>query len=254
MARSIVRLLPLAVVGAAATLAAEVAWVAHRRLPHLDELDASGLLGDHPGEPLRVVAVGDSTLTGPGLRTPDEIWLRRAFAGIDIGRSVEIVSLAVGGDRVCDVRRRLEDSCELPADLAVLAVGGNDALHGTPARRFATDLDAVLETLLAQVSLVAVANIGDLGSIARIPPPLTRLARRRGRAFGRRIEDAVARHERTMLLDITSVDAHFRDRSLFSPDLFHPTSAGHSLWAQAALPGLCRVLGLPSPSSAISQQ
>ena len=246
--RDLVRVVPLAVAGTAAALIAEVAWVAHRPLPRLEELDASGLLGDHPGEPLRVVALGDSTLTGPGLGTADEIWLRRAFAGIELGRSVDITSLARGGSRVADVRRRLAGTSLASADLVVLAVGGNDALHGTSARSFAADLDAVLDTLLEQVPLVAVANIGNLGAIARIPPPLARVARRRGRALGRRIEAAVARHDRTMLLDITVADRHFTDRSMYAPDLFHPNSTGHSLWAQAALPGLHRALGLqPDP-------
>lgn len=221
------------------TLTAEVLWAAHRRLPVGSEVDASGLLGEHlDGPPVRVVVLGDSTLTGPGLRSPDDLWVRRALSALDLGRPIELVSFAVGGSRVADVRRRLDEALAQDTDAAILAVGSNDAIHATPSRQFVAEYDAMLDDLLARVPVAAVTNVGDLGNIARFPRPLRHLVRRRGRTFCRLVEQAVARHERAVLLDVTPANHFFRDRSLFGPDLFHPTSAGHSRWAEAVAPGL----------------
>ena len=45
-------------------------------------------------------------------------------------------------------------------------------------------------------------------------------------------------HAQAVLLDVTPSNHYFRDRSLFGPDMFHPTSDGHSKWAEVAVPGL----------------
>jgi lysophospholipase L1-like esterase len=221
------------------TLTAEVYWTAHRRLPIGAEVDATGLLGEHlAGPPVRVVVLGDSTLTGPGLESPDDLWVRRALSQLDLGRPIELVSFAVGGSRVADVRRRLDEALATDADAVILAVGSNDALHGTAARQFAQSYDEMLTEILSRVPVVALTNVGDLGNIARFPHPLRAVVRRRGRTFCRLVERVAARHDRAVLLDVTPANHFFRDRSLFGPDLFHPTSAGHSKWAEVAAPGL----------------
>lgn len=221
------------------TLAAEVLWTARRRLPGFPDVDATGVLGlDRPGAPLRVVVLGDSTLTGPGLTSPDDIWVRRALAALEIDRPIDLVSFAVGGSRVADVRRRLDDALAEPADAVILSVGSNDAIHGTATRRFAQDYDAMLAEILDRVPVAAVANVGDLGNITRFPQPLRSIVRARGRSFCRLVERAAAQQDRAVLLDVTPANRFFRDHSLFGPDLFHPTSAGHGHWAEAVRPGL----------------
>ena len=231
------------VAGSSLGLAGEILWVSHRRLPVLDEVDASGLVPGKPGlPPLRLVVLGDSTLTGPGLTSSDELWLRRALVELDLERPVEVISLAVSGSRVADVLARVDEALATRADVAVVAVGSNDAIHGTPSAQFARSLDDVLARLLSQIAVVAVSNVGDLGNIARVPRPLTTALRTRGRTICRRVEHVVAGHDRAVLLDVTAVDAHFRDRSVYSADLFHPNPVGHTFWASAAVPGLRRAL------------
>lgn len=227
------------------TLTAEVLWAGRRHLPVGAEVDASGVLGAGlAGPPIRVVVLGDSTLTGPGLQSPDDLWLRRALLELDLGRPVELVSFAVGGSRVGDVRRRLAEALAVAADAVVLSVGSNDAIHGTPARQFAADYDVLLGDVLSQVPVAAVTNVGDLGNIARFPRPLRHVVRGRGRRFCSLVEQVAARHDGAVLLDVSPANNFFRDRSLFCPDLFHPTSAGHSRWAEAVTPGLLRALEL----------
>lgn len=231
----------VAVVGAmlVSGIVAEVMWTAHRRLPALVDIDASGFVrGSSPGSPIRVIALGDSTLTGPGITNPSEVWLHQALGRLEGTPSVEVISLAVGGSRLADVAGRIAEAAELEPDLMVLAVGANDAIHGTSSLHFASHLDAVLTDLLAAAPIVAVANIGDLGNVARVPRPLDAVLRRRSRSFCRTIERVVESHDRAVLLDVTPSNEAFRDRSVFGADLFHPSEVGHAHWADAALPGL----------------
>ncbi|MGB6057649.1 MAG: SGNH/GDSL hydrolase family protein [Microthrixaceae bacterium] len=234
-----------AAVAAAATsvatgvLAMEVYWTSHRPLPSLEDLDASGIVPGAMGQvPLKVVVLGDSTTTGPGLSSADQIWLRQALTELHLDRPIEVISLAVGGSRVENVYRRLPEALDADADVAIVAVGSNDALHGTPQRRFTERLDQVVTALGSSVPTVAVANIGDLGNIARIPPPLRSILRVRSRIICRAIERVAAAHDQVVLLDVTPSNLHFRDKTIFAEDLFHPNAEGHSYWANAALPGL----------------
>jgi lysophospholipase L1-like esterase len=238
------------IAGGIATLGAEVVWVARRRLPSLEGLDATGPV---PGRdlgraPIRLVALGDSTLTGPGLGEPDHIWLRRSLLDLDLDPTVDVVSLAVGGSRAADVLTVVPDALALDPDVVIVAVGSNDALHGTGYRAFGATLDAILSELLDQVRAVGVCNVGDLGNVARVPMPLSSVLRQRSLAISRRIEAVVARQERAVLLDVTASNVGFRDRGVFAEDLFHPNQRGHALWAEAAEPGLRAVLaGLIDP-------
>lgn len=237
--RRLVGAIPLLAGAAVTGLAAEVVWVARRPLPSFEGFDVSGVVGGRlSGPPIRVVVLGDSTSTGPGLAGPEQVWLRRALVRMDLDRSVQVFSLAVGGSRVADVATRLDEAIELRADLAVVAVGSNDAIHCTSRRNFTAELERVVSRLDGCTPVVAVCNVGDLGNLARVPPPIRRVLRHRSATIRHGIEEVVARHDRLVLLDVTAADSLFRDRSIYAPDLFHPNQAGHEAWAAAVEPGL----------------
>lgn len=243
--RLVARLVPAVRWGSAVTVvvsagvAAEAIWTVRRRLPALVGSDASGLVpGRTRDRPLRLVALGDSSLTGPGLGDTDRIWLRHALRRLDLDRDVEVISLAVGGSRVADVARRVDEAIALAPDVVTVAVGSNDVIRATPSRQLRAQLDQVVARLVDAVGVVAVANVGDLGNVARIPPPLEAVIRARSRTARRVIERVVDAHPGAILLDVTPADRAFRDRSVFAPDLFHPGEVGHALWAEAVLPGL----------------
>lgn len=230
-----------ALAGAAVVLGGQVLWTTRRPLPSLEGRDATGPVpgrGDPHAPPIRLVALGDSTLTGPGLADPDSIWLRRSLAGLGLDRPVDLVSLAVGGSRARDVLATVPDALERSPDAVIVAVGSNDAIHGTGHRTFTTTFDAIVTSLLATVPAVGVCNVGDLGNLARVPTPLSSVLHQRSTAISRRIRAVVARHEGAVLIDVTTSNVGFRDRGVFAEDLFHPNEHGHALWAEAARPGL----------------
>ncbi len=231
--------------GVVAGLVAEYLWTTRRPLPSLTGIDASGVIGGAAGRaPVRVVALGDSTLTGPGLDDPGDIWLPRALAQLDVPHGFELISLAVGGSRAVDVAARIDEAIELDPELVVVAVGCNDVIRSTPTRRFAATLDSSVARLAATGVVVAVVNIGDLGTIARLVWPLSRLVTVRSSSIRRAIEHVVERHDRAVLLDVTPSNAGFRDRTVFAADLFHPAPVGHALWADSIRSDLQRAVDL----------
>ena len=251
-----VGLLGAAATGAAivsSAIALEVRRTTRLRLPTLVGSDASGTVhGRADGPPVRVVALGDSTLTGPGIADPSNIWLRQALHRLELEPTVEMISLAVGGSRVGDVLGRVQEAIDLEPALVVVAVGANDALNGTIGRRFAAQFDELLDRLSAAVPVVAVANVGDLGNIARARAPLTTALRLRARIVCRTIEQAVAKHEGVVLLDVTPSNQPFRNPAVFGADLFHPSEIGHSIWADAVFTDLGMAferLSVRSPSA-----
>lgn len=232
-----------AMTGAAATVAAQVFYVIRRDLPSVYGASASGFEG-HDGHPLvRIGAAGDSTLTGPGLADPRDIWIRRALSEVAGGRSVrvELVSYAVGGSKVADVLRdQLDGLLAMNPDLAIIVVGTNDAIHHTPLRALRRDFDRVLERVAPAVDQVVLGGVGDLATIARVPWPLAGLLRLRGRRVDRTIRAAAARHANVHYVEVSRCDRDFAagGARLFAADLFHPNERGHAVWAAIAVPAI----------------
>ena len=229
-----------------ATFVGQLVWVVRRDLPTQREPNSTPPIDSLSPDPeaLRIVALGDSSLTGPGLEHDGLVWLRQAVDRLGDNRPISVASLAVGGSRVADVLGRVPEALQLRPDLVVIAVGANDALHGTWIPSFRRMFERLIAQLLDDVPVVAVASVGDLGNIARVPAPLKSVLRLRAARVCRVIERSVARHGRAVLLDVRSADHIFRDRTVFTPDLFHPGASGHSAWAGAAVPGLRDALDL----------
>lgn len=221
---------------ATAVIAGQVAWAVWRPLPTFTDLDPSGVEGPPDGEPLRLLVLGDSSCTGSGLDDPADIWVRVLGRMLGShGFRVEVVSFAVGGSKASDlIRHQLDPAIATGGDIAVVSVGGNDALRGVPLARFEANLDRVVETLAASIPVVALSGVGDMGSVPRLPPTLALAARRRGKAMNTAHQRVAARHDVLVADQWAWAVERFRDRSIFSPDLFHPNADGHRVWAEVA--------------------
>ncbi|CAN5797152.1 hypothetical protein BH23ACT5_BH23ACT5_14370 [soil metagenome] len=217
-----------------AELAAAVLWPA----PSQDEFDASGRVGPRSGTALRVAALGDSSCTGPGVASAEEIWLRLIAARLNetLGRPVDLRSFARGGSCARHVLQdQLEPATAWRPQLALVSVGANDVIRGVPMRRFARDLDAIVGSLVAAGSLVVISGVGDLGTIPRLAPPLRQIAAGLGRRADRVHAQVAARHGVVKAEQWHWSRHQFRTRrDVWSPDRFHPNAAGHSVWAETA--------------------
>ena len=219
--------------------------VAHAPLPQFEDLDPSGTYGTHldDGRPLRVVALGDSSLTGPGLLDVSETWI--AQVATSQSGPVELRSLARGGSRVADVvTHQLPAALDLQADVFLTSVGANDAMHGTPSPPFRRNLRALL-TSLAEVAPVVSLGVGDLSVIPRLPRSLRPIVSLRSATIDRLHRQVTSDVDGVTRIPVSELsDPRFRAGGvqLFSPDLFHPNAAGHRIWAELFSPYLAATI------------
>jgi lysophospholipase L1-like esterase len=228
-------------------VAGQVWHAGHRKdLPSHANQEVSGTFG-HPGnQKLRMVVVGDSSITCPGVEILDDCFIRRIAIHLSDRYFVVLTSLAVGGSRVRDVLGgQLAEAVALEPDLAVCSVGANDAIRGTPVRRYQTDLFEVVSALHDASGAVAVMGVGDLGTIPRLPttlqPFLTFRARRIDDAVTRVVDqfERVARTDNWGRMSTAFADG---DLSLWAGDQFHASGQGHAVFAEEALPAIEEIL------------
>lgn len=186
--------------------------------------------------PLRTVWLGDSTAAGVGVAAPEQV-LGRQVAG-RLGRPVDVQVLAVSGAKVADVVAR--QLPQLPTDVQVIfvSVGANDTTHLNTTRSFSSSYSALLAALPKQACVVLL-GIPDIGSAPRLAQPLRAVAGWRSRRLDREVR-SLARSMGSTYVDIAGTTglAFRRDRSLFSPDGYHPGVVGYGLWAGAVTAAL----------------
>lgn len=219
----------------AATLGLELAVAVLWPAPPQDQFDPSGTYGTGPGVPLRVVAVGDSTLTAPGVRDESEIWVAEVCRRLSesTGRAVELGSFGVGGATAAQVAEtQLASALAFEPDLALVSVGANDVIRGVRWSRLVADLDHIVSTLVESGAPVITSGVGDLGSIPRLAPPLRQMATALGRRADRAHGVVANRHSAVKALQWDWAAREFRTRSdIWSIDRFHPNREGHLIWA-----------------------
>jgi lysophospholipase L1-like esterase len=221
-------------------VALQVWRTAHRPdLPSFTNQDISATFGDPTAPRLRVVAVGDSSLTAPGIDDLDDVWLRRIARSYTDRHLVELISLGVGGSRARDVvEGQLDAAVALRPDVAVVTVGGNDAIRLEPVRRYAANLETIVGRLEGVSGAVVLAGVGDLGTIPRLPSSLRPYLSRRSNTFDRACLRVAVSHPRAVKAPARrkSATAFRVDPTLFSPDQFHASAAGHAMFAETVAP------------------
>lgn len=229
-------LLRRGLIAGATVIGLEAAYAILRPAPRLPEFDPSGVFGDPTLPQLRVVVLGDSSVTAPGVSTPSEAWVSLLCTRLAKHRHVVLRSLAIGGSMAHDlIDSQLEKAIEFHPDLVFVSVGANDVLKGVPLRRFATNLDRLIGTLGSSGAVIVQSGVGRLGTIPRLYPPLSNMVAVRAWRFDR-VHKRVAERYGTMVVDQRSDSATLwrRDSSLWAEDLFHVSAAGHARWANLA--------------------
>lgn len=220
-----------------AVLAGEAYYAARRRLPSFEGLDPSGTFGDPDLPELEIVVLGDSTVTGPGVQNPDDLFVRRIARYLSDQHHVRLRSYAVGGARSSEVlRTQVPLALEHSPHLTFISVGGNDVLRAVPVPVFERNLEAIVAAMKVVSGAVVLMGVGDIGTVPRVPPPLTKIVSLSGR-IADRVHARVAERNGAWKADHWGWSAQaFREPAMFSPDLFHPSPAGHLVWAETVYP------------------
>lgn len=237
-----------------AGLIAQGYYAGHRTLPHFLDQDASGRFGATGATPIRIAAIGDSTLTGPGLLGPEELWLRQVIDRLDPAYHIDLRILAQGGAWTRDVRKdQVHSALELVPDVAIVAGGSNDSIRGVPLASIHADLSYMAGALVEVASTVVLTGVGDMSAIPRLPQPLATALRWRSKAADRVHARVASTHPRIVHVPMWEEGSEpFRnDPNLFGPDLFHPNVDGQRVWADIGFPVIsaaCRRATQPMPS------
>ena len=220
------------------------AYTKRHNLPSFRGSDASGVFGDADLAELSIVVLGDSSCTGPGLEHPEDIWIQRI--GRELGQRFRVTldSFAIGGSKARDVLAdQVPKALKRRYDLAIVSVGGNDMIYGVPIARFHRQLASIVDALAPSAGAIVLSGVGDMGSIPRLPLLLRQPAHARGRAADRAHAQVAEHRPNVFKVPLwNSAEAFRTDLTLWSPDLFHASSKGHALFAEAALPTIAEAL------------
>ncbi len=233
---------------AAGLLAGQLAHAALRDdLPTLENQDPSGVFGEVSAPLLRLVFLGDSSVTAPGVEPLDHSWARQIAIHLAERFRVDALSVAVGGSKVRDViEEQLDRALVFEPDIAYVSVGSNDALRGTSVQRFESDYDVLVRELHGSVPALGLSGIGDLGTIPRLPELAKGIARIRSRAINNAVARVASRYPRAVKSNAWDVmrNRFDRDLTLFAPDMFHASSEGHLVFATVARPVADRLVDI----------
>lgn len=238
-------------------LAAQVFHAAHRTdLPSLQNQDPSGDIGSPENPRLRIVLIGDSSITAPGIDI-DACWPRRVAHALSDRYCVELRSVAIGGSKAADVLRdQLDAALVYEADMALMSIGANDALRAVPLRDYERDLDEIVRILTRHIPAVGISGVGDLGYLPRLPRIPSAWATVRSRSYDGAIRRVAARYD-GVLKSVTWGPPweafNDRDHKLYAGDLFHASEEGHAVFGAAMLPVAERLLERLEPELSARQ-
>jgi len=221
----------------ATTLAAQVVVARnHRFLPSDPMFEINCALGPEDGKLLVLAVLGDSSVAGVGADRPEDTLTYGVARALAEHYRVRLHALGVSGAKLAHVvRDQVPKLAEIDPDVVLVCVGTNDITHCTPVHEVWRQLQ-LLGAGLVTAAPRAVAVVSGL------PPAETSLAFRWplrevlgvwARAYTRLFQAELSRHGITVV-DVAAVarDVFRRNREMFSPDLFHPSSTGYTFLGQ----------------------
>ncbi|MDP3816848.1 SGNH/GDSL hydrolase family protein [Pseudomonas sp.] len=203
-----------------------------------------GLAGaELPGEPLRLLVLGESTVVGVGVSC-----LRLALVG-QLAEALAVQHARPVAWRACGengitagqaCERLLPQVLDERYDLALLVFGVNDSTRLSSLRRWHSALGSMAEALAARGARVAFSSVPPLQHLTALPWLLRRVLGMRGALLDARLRQLAgelgAGHHAVSLefsADYLAVDG------------YHPSSLGYRVWAEGLAASLARVRRLP---------
>jgi lysophospholipase L1-like esterase len=218
---------------------------------------ADGAYGHHPGPPIRLVMVGDSSAAGLGVHQSPDTPGAVIAAGVAAlaRRPVRLASVARSGAQSSDLDRQVGLALQTRPDVAVIMIGANDVTHRVRPSTSVRLLDQAVRRLLDAGVDVVVGTCPDLGTVEPIAQPLRFVARKWSRqlAAAQTIAVVEAGGRTVSLGDLLGPEFSAAPGEMFGPDRFHPSAAGYASLAAALLPSVCSALGLSSPTEEVPE-
>jgi lysophospholipase L1-like esterase len=187
------------------------------------------------GEPIEVIAVGESTVAGIGAATHETALTGQlALAlGRQSKRPVNWQVVARSGinarTSVAELVPRLAGR---HADVVLIALGVNDSIEFHSARRWVSDIERLIEAVRNEVgdALVLLAGVPPLHCFPALPQPLSFVLGARSASLARASAGIVRKMQRVVHVPFEIEKGG--SRQWFCSDGFHPSELGYSLWAE----------------------
>jgi lysophospholipase L1-like esterase len=187
---------------------------------------------------VRLAMLGDSIAYGQGAsRREDSLGPRLARWLTEHGVTTELAVFAVPGTRSAGLPPQVDRALAWAPDIVVLVIGANDLTHFTPVASAVSAFREAVGRLRASAVEVVVAPAPDLSAVPHVPAQL-RVHVQRASMVLREEQVAVAHAvgARVADRDGDTTRAFAEDHRLFCADLFHPSSAGYAVIADALFP------------------
>ncbi len=166
------------------------------------------------GEPVRIVAFGDSLTAGLGLSADDAFPAKLEAALREKGVDVAITNAGVSGDTTTGGLARLDWTLGGPVDGVIIELGANDALRGVDPAVARSALDEIITRLKAREISILLTGM--------LAPP--NMGPEYGAAFNSIYPNLADAHN--VLLYPFFLDGVAGSPRLNQPDGLHPTAAG----------------------------
>lgn len=171
-------------------------WVAARAQSMPEPKGArSGTMGQGPD--LRVLIVGDSSAAGVGVRHQREALTGQTVRRLAQDFTVHWRLIAKTGATTADTVKRLQRAKAEPFDVAITALGVNDAKNGMSAASWHSNYVKVLDLLAIrfEVRKITVCGLPPVQDFPLLPHPLKAMLARRARYFDLLLQRIVRRTE-----------------------------------------------------------
>lgn len=210
-------------------LAAQALWVIARaqRLPEPDGARSGATVGASD-EALRVFIFGDSSAAGVGVENQRDALSGQLAAALAPEMPVHWHLNARTGRTSRAALQAAEEETR-PCDIAVMALGVNDATRLVPTARW-LDMQDRLRARLRGLGArrIYVSGVPPLHLFPLLPQPLRRILGARAQAY-----DAALRETLEQTPDCTYIPLDFpNDPALMATDGFHPNARLYRLWAE----------------------
>jgi lysophospholipase L1-like esterase len=184
------------------------------------------------GEPLRIIALGDSLTQGWMVRKGFLAFLSEMLKKKYPSSRVEIINRGIPGDTADGGLYRLRgDVLDHDPDLVFIQFGLNDAFSGVHPGRFEAAIQAIVESVRSDTD-------AEILIITSVPVVYERMDEIADEFYGRL--EAVAGRENLPIARVhrfwmQKVDEGLEFRSLVQSDQVHPTVEGYRLMAEAIM-------------------
>lgn len=191
----------------------------------------SGVAGaDLPGEPLRLLVLGESTVVGVGVDELDAALVGQLATALAARCGHPVAWRACGENGITAAQaheRLLPQVLDQPFDLALLVFGVNDTTHLTSLTRWEAALGDMAEALAARGARVAFSSVPPLQHFTALPWLLRRLLGMRAGLLDARLRQLAA----SLGAGHHAVALEFSAEYL-ARDGYHPSGLGYRVWAQ----------------------